>query len=137
MGAETKARFILELDMKPELFQFHILEKRFEIGRKMYNACKHVMWEQMQRMFKDPAYQQVLKQPKSEERSEKLRMIRESYNVSKTGAERIIDPMYKHFISKQTKKNGKPLLHFDSLTAQNSKSDTPNGKCYLCGKNEL
>jgi hypothetical protein len=41
-------------------------------------------------------YQFWLKQPKSEDRSGKLTKIREAYDVSQTGAERIVKDMGKH-----------------------------------------
>ncbi|MFY3791397.1 hypothetical protein ACOQFO_06835 [Ureibacillus sp. MALMAid1270] len=33
MDKDEKARYVVELDVVLEMFQFHILEKRFEIGR--------------------------------------------------------------------------------------------------------
>ena len=48
MAEEKKARYIVELDLIPETFQFHILEKRFEIARKISNACKRKMLDNLQ-----------------------------------------------------------------------------------------
>ena len=36
--AKNTPSYVLNLDLEIELFQEHILEKRFEIGRKIYNA---------------------------------------------------------------------------------------------------
>ncbi|MBT2722609.1 hypothetical protein [Bacillus sp. ISL-46] len=72
MAKEKKARYIVELDVLIEPFQFHILEKRFEIARHISNACKRVMMDNLARMKKDSDYQYGLKQPKSEERSSHL-----------------------------------------------------------------
>ena len=38
MAKEKKARYIVELDLILETFQFHILEKRLEIARTISNA---------------------------------------------------------------------------------------------------
>ena len=38
MAKESKQRFVLNLKLNTELFQEHILDKRFEIGRQIYNA---------------------------------------------------------------------------------------------------
>lgn len=35
----TTASYILTLDLKLEIFQQDILEKRFNISRQIYNAC--------------------------------------------------------------------------------------------------
>ena len=36
--AKNTPSYVLNLDLETELFQEHILEKRFEISRKVYNA---------------------------------------------------------------------------------------------------
>ena len=40
MAKEKKARYVVELDLIPETFQFHILEKRFEIPEKYLMLAK-------------------------------------------------------------------------------------------------
>ncbi|MGH4139161.1 hypothetical protein [Clostridium sp.] len=35
---ESKQRFVLKLNLKIEYFEEDILDKRFEIGRKIYNS---------------------------------------------------------------------------------------------------
>lgn len=37
MAKESKQRFVLNLRLNTELFQDDILDKRFEIGRQIYN----------------------------------------------------------------------------------------------------
>lgn len=123
MVEKKKQRFILELDMKPEVFEFHILEKRFEIGRKISNACKGVMLKHLKKLYKDSQYQFWLKSKKSKERTKQLTAIRNSYGVSKTGTEKIVEDMGKHFISKMKRKNGKNIPHIDSHTVQKVAED--------------
>ena len=43
MPKEKNTRYIVELDVLIETFQFHILVKRFEIACNLSNACKLVM----------------------------------------------------------------------------------------------
>jgi hypothetical protein len=68
MAKEKKARYVVELDLILETFQY---------------------WS---------------KQPKLKERSNQLTELREQYDVSKTGAERIVKDMGKHFKQKKPKK---------------------------------
>ena len=105
MAKEKKARYIVELDLILETFQFHILEKRLEIARKISNACKRKMLDHLQLLRQNQEYQYWLKQPKSEERSNQLTELREQYDVSKTGAERIVKDMGKHYKTKETQKS--------------------------------
>ena len=66
---EKKARYIVELDLILETFQFHVLEKRLEIVRKISNACKRKMLDYLQLLKQNKEYQYWLRQPKSKERS--------------------------------------------------------------------
>ena len=119
MAKEKKARYIVELDLILETFQFHILEKRFEIARKISNACKSKMLDNLQLLKQNQEYQYWLKQPKSKERSNQLTDLREQYDVSKTGAERIVKDMGKHFKQKKPKNpKHKQKVHLDSLVVQ-------------------
>ena len=63
MAKEKKARYIVELDLILETFQFHILEKRFEIARKISNACKSKMLDNLRLLKQNQEYQYWLKQP--------------------------------------------------------------------------
>ncbi|WP_222119493.1 hypothetical protein, partial [Siminovitchia fortis] len=60
-----------------------------------------------------------LKQEKSKTRTKKLIEIREAYDISKTGAERIVNHMGKHFLSKKPKnEKHKQKVHLDSHVVQ-------------------
>ncbi|MFS0647249.1 hypothetical protein [Siminovitchia sp. 179-K 8D1 HS] len=66
--AKKGPRYVVELFLKTEMFQVHILEKRLEIGCHIYNACKRKMLDHIQQMRKDQTYQFWLKQEKSKTR---------------------------------------------------------------------
>ena len=130
MAKEKKARYIVELDLILETFQFHILEKRLEIARQISNACKRKMLDHLQLLKQNQEYQYWLKQPKSEERSNKLTDLREQYDVSKTGAERIVKNMGKHFKQKKPKNpKHKQKVHLDSMLYK--KLPLPYGSRFL------
>ncbi|MDR4950473.1 hypothetical protein [Neobacillus cucumis] len=119
MTKEKKTRYIVELDVHLETFQLHILETRFETARHIYNACKGKLLENISHMRADEEYQIWMREEKSEERSIALRKIREKFNVSQTGAERIVKAMGKHFKQKKPKKpKHKQKVHLDSHVVQ-------------------
>lgn len=119
MAKEKKLRYIVELDVLLETFQLHILETRFEIARHISNACKGKMLENIALMRADEEYQSWLKKEKSEVRSAALREIRENYDVSQTGAERIVKEMGKHFKQKKPENSKhKQKVHLDSHVVQ-------------------
>src|SRR6476620_11701236 len=129
MAKEKKARYIVELDLILETYQFHILEKRLEIARKISNACKSKMLDNLRLLKQNQEYQYWLKQSKSKERSNQLTDLREQYDVSKTGAERIVKDMGKHFKQKKPKNpKHKQKVHFkkfgqfDTVEGKNNKS---------------
>ena len=131
-GKEKKARYVVELDLIPETFQFHILEKRFEIVRKISNACKRKMLDNLQLLRQNEEYQFWIKQLKSKERSDQLKVLREQYDLSKTGAERIVKDMGKHYKQKNPKNpKHKQKVHLDSLVQVDKKSPLLYGIRFL------
>ena len=119
MAKEKKSRYIVELDVHLETFQLHILETRFEVARHIYNACKGKMLENISLMRADEEYQFWMKDEKSQERSDALKKIRGKFDVSQTGAERIVKEMGKHFKQKKPKNSKhKQKVHKDSHVVQ-------------------
>jgi hypothetical protein len=99
--------YILTLDLKPELFQIHILEKRFEIARRIYNACLAELLKRYEKLNNDTEYKQVLEQPKSKDRNKLLSTYQKQYGLTEYSMHDFVKPMQHLF-----KKN------IDSFTAQ-------------------
>ena len=53
--------YILTLRLKTEAFQEDILDKRFEISRKMYNACVNELYKRYRIMQQSKSYQKAKK----------------------------------------------------------------------------
>lgn len=68
--------FALKLPLQTELWQEHILEKRFEVARKLYNDCLGEAMKRARKMKRTPEYQYWIRQPKSKERTEHLNDLR-------------------------------------------------------------
>lgn len=54
------ANFIVEFPLKTEKYQEDILNKRFEIGRKIYNSLVNVTQKRYKEMIKTKKYRTLL-----------------------------------------------------------------------------
>lgn len=60
-GVSIIATFVLELPLKTEKYQEDILEKRFKIGRNIYNACLNELETRYKTMIQSKEYQEIMK----------------------------------------------------------------------------
>jgi len=104
--SKTKS-YVLTLKLKTEIWQEHILEKRFEIARKLYNACLRECLKRYKKLQHDKEYQQVIQQSASKEKNERLNELYRSYGVTEYAMHDFIKPMRSPF-----------KKHIDSHTAQ-------------------
>ncbi|AJA41474.1 transposase [Geobacillus virus E3] len=106
--AKTKsASYVLTLKLKTELWQEHILEKRFEIGRQLYNSCLRELLKRYKKLQNDKKYRELIKQEKTKERNKLLNNLHKEYGLNEYAMHSFVKPMQQHF-----KKN------IDSFTAQ-------------------
>ena len=81
--AKTKTKsYVLTLKLKTELWQAYILEKRFEIGRKIYNACLGELLKRHKKLQHDKQYRHLAQQPKSKERNNLLNELYRQYGIN-------------------------------------------------------
>lgn len=104
--SKTKS-YVLTLKLKTEIWQEHILEKRFEIARKLYNACLRECLKRYKKLQHDKEYKQVIQQSASKEKNERLNERYRSYGVTEYAMHDFIKPMRYPF-----------KKHIDSHTAQ-------------------
>ena len=106
--AKTKsASYVLTLKLKTEPWQEHILEKRFEIGRQLYNACLRELLKRYKKLQNDKKYRELIKQEKTKERNKLLNNLHKEYGLNEYAMHSFVKPMQQHF-----KKN------IDSFTTQ-------------------
>lgn len=99
--------YVLTLPLKTQKFQENILDKRFEIGRKIYNACLCELLNRYKKMKSDLNYKDVLIQEKSKDRNKKLDELQRSYGLSEYSMHEFVKSMQHHFIK-----------NIDAFTAQ-------------------
>jgi len=106
--AKTKsASYVLTLKLKTEPWQERILEKRFEIGRQLYNACLRELLKRYKKLQNDKKYRELIKQEKTKERNKLLNNLHKEYGLNEYAMHSFVKPMQQHF-----KKN------IDSFTTQ-------------------
>lgn len=101
------SNFVLTLELKTEKWQEDVLDKRFDIGRQMYNACLGELFKRYNTMTERKEYKKVINMPKGKERNRKFQELNKKYGLTEYSLHKYIKTMQHHF-----KKN------IDSSTAQ-------------------
>lgn len=106
------ANFIVEFPLKTGKYQEDILNKRFEIGREIYNALVNVTQKRYKEMIKTRKYRNLMSSLTGNKTSDKeiweqISNIRKQYNMSEYSFYTDVKKMQKHFKD-----------NIDSLTAR-------------------
>lgn len=106
------AYFIVEFPLKTEKYQEDILDKRFEIGRNIYNSLVNVTQQRYKEMIKTKKYRTLLSLLTGNKKSDKeiwkqINDIRKQYGMSEYSFYKDVKQMQKHFRD-----------NIDSLTAR-------------------
>lgn len=101
------SNFVLTLQLQTEIFQEDILSKRFEIGRKMYNACLNELHKRFKTLKQSKEYRKVCKMEKDKERNKQFQKLNNKYGLTEYSLHDFVKPMQHRY-----KKN------IDAFTAQ-------------------
>lgn len=106
------ANFIVEFPLKTEKYQEDILNKRFEIGRQIYNSLINVTQKRYKEMIKTKKYRTLLSSLTGNKKTDKsfwkqINDIRKQYGMSEYSFHEDVKQMQKHFKD-----------NIDSFTAQ-------------------
>ena len=106
------ANFIVQFPLKTEMYQEDMLNKRFEIGRKIYNSLVNVTQKRYKEMIKTKKYRTLLSSLTGNKKTDKdiwkqINDIRKQYGMSEYSFYADVKNMQHHY-----KKN------IDSFTAQ-------------------
>lgn len=104
--------FIVEFPLKTEKYQEDILNKRFEIGRQIYNSLVNVTQKRYKEMIKTKKYRNLLSSLTGDKKSDKeiwkqINDIRKQYGMSEYSFHEDVKQIQKHF-----------KYNIDSFTAQ-------------------
>ena len=89
--------YVLTLSLKVETWQEHILEKRLNIGRNIYNACLGEAWRRYKYMIRNPRYWEAIRMRKGKERNQLLNQLKEQYGVRKFDLNMYVQGMGRKF----------------------------------------
>ena len=106
------ANFIVEFPLKTEKYQEDILNKRFEIGRQIYNSLIHVTQKRYKEMIKTKKYRSLMSSLTGNKKTDKeiwkqINDIRKQYGMSEYSFHKDVKIMQEHFKD-----------NMDSFTAQ-------------------
>jgi putative transposase len=89
--------YVLTLPLKVQTWQEHILEKRLNIGRNIYNACLGEAWRRYKHMIRNPRYWEAVRMQKGKERNQLLNQWKEQYGVRKYALNMYVQGMGRKF----------------------------------------
>ena len=106
------ANFIVQFPLKTEKYQEDILNRRFEIGRKIYNSLVNVTQKRYKEMMKTKKYRNLLSSLTGNKKTDKtiwkqIDEMRKQYGLSEYSFHEDVKQMQKHFKD-----------NMDSFTAQ-------------------
>lgn len=101
------SNFVLTLELKTEKWQEDRLNKRFNIGRQMYNACLDELYKRYNTVTERKEYKKVVNMLKGKERNKRFQELNKKYGLTEYSLHTYIKPMQHHFKD-----------NIDSFTAQ-------------------
>ena len=87
------SNFVLTLPLNTETFQEDVLSKRFEIGRKMYNACLNELYKCYNTMRQSKEYRKVCKMEQGKERNKQFQELNKKYGLTEYSLHTYVKPM--------------------------------------------
>ena len=90
------ANYVLTLPLKTELWQEHILEKRLNVARTIYNSCLGEILKRHKKMINSFEYKEISDLNKKE-RSKKYKELDKKYSISKFELNKYVKPMTQKF----------------------------------------
>jgi len=106
------ANFVVKFPLKTEKYQEDMLDKRFEIGRKIYNSLVNVTQKRYKEMTKTKKYRNLISSLSNDKKKDKdiwkqINEMRKQYGMSEYSFHEDVKKMQKHFKD-----------NIDSFTAQ-------------------
>ncbi|WP_338999304.1 hypothetical protein LC560_05240 [Fusobacterium animalis] len=90
------ANYVLTLALKTELWQEHILEKRLNIARMIYNSCLSEILKRHRKMINSSEYKEISNLDKKEQ-SKRYKELDKKYSISKFELNKYVKPMTQRF----------------------------------------
>ena len=120
LNKNNKKRLVLELEIEVLSWQRKIMDKRFFIASKLYNALIREFDKRLRLMKESKAYRKTCKMEQGRERNESFKYLREKYGFTQNLMEKYVTEMTKHFTFQRldNAKYNTPKTHINSQIAQ-------------------
>ena len=103
------ANYVLTLALKTELWQEHILEKRLNIARMIYNSCLSEILKRHRKMINSSEYKGISNLDKKEQ-SKRYKELDKKYSISKFELNKYVKPMTNEYEKKRLSKRWVEIL---------------------------
>lgn len=96
------SNFVVQFPLKTEKYQEDILEKRFKIGRYIYNSLVTITQNRYKEMIKTKRYRNLINQLTGDKKKDKpvwkeIGLMRKEYNLTEYSFHKDVKPLQKHF----------------------------------------
>ena len=132
--------YVLTLPLKTELWQEHILEKRLDLARRIYNACLGEAWRRYKYMTRHPEYWNAVRLDKGKERNQRFNELKQDCGVQKYSLNMYVQEMGRKFkknLGSQMAQNiaERAFSAVEKVMYGNGKKVRfcPIGRIFLCG----
>ena len=112
------ANYVLTLALKTELWQEHILEKRLNIARMIYNSCLSEILKRHRKMINSSEYKEISNLEKKEQ-SKRYKELDKKYSISKFELNKYVKPMTQKFKKNIGSQMGQELAERAFATYEN------------------
>ena len=85
--------YVITLPLNTEIWQEHILEKRSNIGRHIYNCCLKEIMKRFRKLKKDKEYRNIINSNDKKLKSSILKQLDEKYKLSKFSLNKFVKDM--------------------------------------------
>ena len=98
----SMANFIVQFPLKTEIYQEDILNKRFEIGRKIYNSLVNITQKRYKEMIRTKKYRNLISSLTGNKKTDKgiwkqIHALRKQYGMSEYSFHEDVKKLQKHF----------------------------------------
>ena len=97
MAKSATPSYILEFEFRTNSQEVKVLDKKMRIAKSIYNTCLGYAQKRLKAVLADKEYRQLVKEPSSKARNDRLREIERSYGSSEYQVHEMVSASKRHF----------------------------------------
>lgn len=135
--SKSEPTFVLELPLRVQIWQAHLLEKRFEAARNLYNAVLAEGFKRLRAMRQDPRYAAAKSETDPGERRKRFKDLRTEYGFTEYSLHKFVTDLRKSWIGHHLGPHESQKLATRAFQALERWSYGRGGKPRFKGKNRI